>query len=115
MAFKKGHKKLGGKKKGYKSPNTHVRDQLGEILGAERKRKNGQGQDLIAELLEMTKNNLRERLRLLMELLPYCYPKLAAVEMPSDTENEDRPLSGWTSDEVSAALHQPETPDPEVE
>lgn len=83
MGFEPGHKKHGGRKAG--TPNrssTAVR----ELVEA------GLGKSIPERLLELTTEvawHAETELKTLLVLMPYCYPRLAAVQFQASVDERD--------------------------
>lgn len=95
MSFKKGHPKYGGKKKGFVSSQKQiVRDVIEKALG----------KTIPARIIELFETADPEvELKTLLDLMPYCYPKLQAIEMTPDQEQRD------TNDNVNALVEKYKT------
>ena len=81
MAFEKGHKKLGGRKK--YTPNMHtkqLRIVLREVLEKEF--------DNIPRYLSEIKDN-RIKLELLIKLMPFVFPKMSAHSLTQMDDTDD--------------------------
>lgn len=78
MPFEPGHPRWGGRKKG--TPNRislQIRDEVEAHFGK-----------TVAEvLLELSSRTPKERIDVLMFLMPYCYPKLQPIEIPDEQED----------------------------
>lgn len=85
MAFEKGRTKTGGRTKGSQNKSRKlVRDIVEGALN---------GKTIPERLLELTNGNPDREIDVLTDLLPYCYPKLQAVDITSV------PDGGESSDE----------------
>lgn len=59
------------------------------------------GRSMIDEMLELSSGNTKLRLEVLRDLLPYCYPKLQAMELAAGL---DANLESETVDQLAAWL-----------
>lgn len=79
MAFQKGHKKLGGIKKGQKHQKTLA---ASEAVAAVH-----EGKTMVQVLLDHARESRNDRLSVYLALLPYCHSKL--IPKPETDEKPD--------------------------
>lgn len=96
MPFKKGHVKVGGRKKGTPSKKSLL---VREIL-------ENNGINLIEKIIEILPAlEPEEKVRALIQLLPYVHPKLTSVEVNGLMTLEDlRPLRGAENEELDVII-----------
>lgn len=78
MGFEKGHKKLGGRKPGsINKSKAIVREIVEKALV----------KSIPERLLELSNGKPELEAEVLLDLMPYCYPKLSAVEHSGELDN----------------------------
>lgn len=80
MPFAKGHKKYGGMKKGF----VHSQKQIVRQTVESALKKSIP--DRLIELLETA--DPEKEIQVLLDLMPYCYPKLQAIEVSQDPDDQ---------------------------
>lgn len=56
-----------------------------------------EGRNLVEEMIRLAGNNPKLKLDVLRDLLPYCYPRLQAVEVPVEDDVDDQSAQVMTS------------------
>ncbi len=80
MAFEKGHRHATGRPKGSLNKiRTVARDSIESVLG----------KSIPERLMELATLNPRHEADILISLLPYCYPKLHAVDIEAQVTHSD--------------------------
>ena len=76
--FEKGHKKLGGRKKGSKNKNTLLKvDEV--LLNA-----NINPIEKLIEIAESKETSTEQQIRYWIEIAKYCYPRFKSLEPPAE-------------------------------
>ena len=76
--FEKGHKKLGGRKKGSKNKNTLLKvDEV--LLNA-----NINPIEKLIEIAESKETSSEQQIRCWIEIVKYCYPRFKSLEPPAE-------------------------------
>lgn len=82
MPFVKGQKKTGGMKKGFISPQKQiVREVIEKSLG----------KSIPERLMELSGGDPDKETDILLDLMPYCYPKLQALQISHDPSQDKSP------------------------
>lgn len=96
MPFQKGHKKLGGRKKGSVGSEKRIAREIVEAA---------LGGSIPGRLVQIAKSNPTREPDILIALMPYCYPKLQNTEVKADVTTTESGLAQELMKEMKLVLH----------